>query len=121
LYRYKGGKPNVTSRNKIKRKTTAAVGTHIVEIEEPIAKLQEGIDKTCLLVPLLMNDNSSSCNDSHVQRYVYLPKKTHKCLSSNLPKELKEMNQKLLMTSQRVVDLRKYDLENYPNGLLFLY
>jgi hypothetical protein len=44
-----------------------------------------------------------------------------KCLSSNIPKELKEINQKLKMSSQTVVDLRKYDLENYPNGLLFLY
>jgi hypothetical protein len=121
LYRYKGGKPNVTSRNKIKRRTTAAVGTHIVEIEGPIATLREGIDKTCLLVPLLTNNNSSSHNDSHVQQYVYLPKKTHKCLSANRPQESNEMNQKLLMYSQKVVDLRKYDLENYPNGLLFLY
>lgn len=31
------------------------------------------------------------------------------------------MNQKLLMSSQKVVDLKTYDLANYPNGLLFLY
>jgi hypothetical protein len=123
LYRHKRGQPNGTSRNKIKRRSTAAVGTHIVEIEGPIATLRDGIDKTCLLVPLVENDNSyvQGCNDPHIQRYVYLPKKTHKGISSNDPQELNEMNQKLLMSSQRVVDLRKYDLENYPNGLLFLY
>jgi hypothetical protein len=121
LYGYKGGKPNITSRNKVKRKTIAAVGTHVVEIEGPVTSLRDGVDKNCLLVPLYLNSSLDKESDSHVERYVYLPRNKYNSMVSTHPIETLNMNDMLTHLSDKVIDLRKYDLDKYPNGLLFLY
>ena len=43
LYGYKGGKPNITSRNKVKRKTIAAVGTHVYSLKQSHLDVMESV------------------------------------------------------------------------------
>jgi hypothetical protein len=78
LYGYKDGRAIVTKRNKVKRRSMAEAGTHVVEIEGPIMKLKEGgVDEKCLIVPLAGSNDFHAKNDKHTQQYVYLPKDTY--------------------------------------------
>ena len=61
-------------RNKTKRRTRAAAGSHVVEIEGPLLSLRDGVDSDCLLVPLVDVDHIKLQNESHLQQYSYMPK-----------------------------------------------
>jgi len=106
---------NAAQRKKIKRRTMAQPGTHVVEIEGHIMQLRKGVDGNYLLVPIV------DINNKATQRYCYVTKDTHKCLSSEDTYKLTTLNEKLLRVSKKVVDLIKYDVNDFLNGLIFVF
>jgi hypothetical protein len=121
LYGYKDGRAIVTQRNKVKRRSMAEAGTHVVEIEGPIMKLKEGVDEKCLIVPLAVSNDIHAKNDKHTQQYVYLPKDTYAALSRKGSRISSTVNQELLSLSEKTMNLRKFDLHHFPNGLIFVF
>jgi hypothetical protein len=97
----------------------AQTGTHIVEIEGLSQKLSQGTDENCLLVPLVETREVDTCR--YHQRYVYIHKHDYKSLSSKSRKNTKIFNDDLTAMSKKVIDLVKFDLEQYSQGLMFVF
>jgi hypothetical protein len=83
LHKYKRGIPDSSLlHRRVKRKTMAAAGTHVVEIEGPMQYLRCGINPKTFLIPVLVPDKSIDCQGcSFPQRYVYFPRKCYRKLA----------------------------------------
>jgi len=110
-----------TKTKKVKRKTMSQTGTHVVEIEGPSLKLHDGTDENCLLVPLIENLEKKVHTRAYIQRYIYVPKEKYLSLISEKPRNITEFNNRLCMASQKSIDLLKFDLKQYPQGLMFVF
>jgi hypothetical protein len=102
----------------VKRKTMAAAGTHVVEIEGPMQYLRYGINPETFLIPVLVPDKSMECEGcSFPQRYIYFPRKFYRDLALKGRTNTLSFNKKLLEKGIGELQLKKYNLDKFPHGL----
>lgn len=121
LYQYKKGMRDSCSSKKFSRNTMAQIGTHVVEIEGPTEKLRDGLDPSSLVIPLLEEDDITSSSCPKLHKYVYVPRAVYKQLAKGGRRNANHLNKELKDISGTELTLTKFDLNTYPNGLIFVF